>query len=204
MLTYIARVKMAAKQLTNAGETVSNTNLFNKTISGLSDRYDAVKVYLGMDSALTEERLTQVLIAEESRKLMAGDKKERGRERERSSETRERSRETRERSRETRERSRETYMERRYKQRKRSRSKNRPTPARQRSPPRSQRSPLRLSGRRNKFCKTCDMFGHDEETCFKLHPDLLARRHIDQSQRRLQYPNNVWTQTRQGTFQPQP
>ena len=48
MLTYIARVKTAAKLLTNAGETVSATNLINKTISGLSDRYEAVKVYLGM------------------------------------------------------------------------------------------------------------------------------------------------------------
>ena len=38
MVTYIARVKTAAKQLTNARETVSATNLMNKTISGLSDR----------------------------------------------------------------------------------------------------------------------------------------------------------------------
>jgi len=207
MLTYIARVKTAAKQLTNTAEMVSTTNLLNKTICGLNDCYEAVKVYLGMDSALTEERLTQVLMAEESRKLMTGDEKERGRERERSREiSRERER-SRERGRET-ERSRGTYREwsdrhnlggrSRSHDRRRSTSRSMPTPVRQRSPPRSPKS----SGRRNKFCRTCNMFGHDEETCFRLHPELLAKRQAEQAQKCPQYPNNIWSQPR-GTFQQQ-
>jgi len=157
MLTYIAGVKTTAKQLTNAGETVSTTNLLNKTISGLSDRYEAVKISLGMGSTLTEERLTQVLIAEESksRDRRRSMSRERGRESERS----------------------DWYKQsERSKSRDRRRSMSRSVPTRAR-----QRSLLRSSGRRSNFCKTCDMFGHDEETCFKLYPELLARHRAEQA-----------------------
>lgn len=47
------------------------------------------------------------------------------------------------------------------------------------------------------------MFGHDEEMCFKLHPELLAKHWAEQGQKCPQYLNNVWTQLRQGTFQQQ-
>ena len=69
MLTYISRVKSASLQLASVGEVISRTVLFNTIIFGLGDQFEAVKIYLAVDPALTGERLSQVLLAEESRLL---------------------------------------------------------------------------------------------------------------------------------------
>ena len=163
MMTYISRVKTAALQLTNTGENVSTTVLLNTVIGGLGDQYDAVKVYLGVDPALTEARLTQVLLSEESRLL-------------------------------ARRLDRSRTWDRDYSRR--SISPRRPrSPARQRSPntrqrsPNTRRSPSRhrspaRHGRGSRFCPTCNMFGHDESTCYRIHPELLARRRAEQREQR--------------------
>lgn len=159
MHTYISRVKIVSKQLTNTAEIVSTTNLINKTISGLIDLYDTVRDYLRMDATLTHDGLAGVVIAKEERTQVAvNTERERVRDRDRS---RERQRFM------DRERSRERDRSERYRQRERSRSRNRRRCISRSIPAATrQRSSLRLNGRRSKFCMTCDMFGHDEETYF--------------------------------------
>lgn len=153
MLTYISRVKSSALQLASVGEVVSRTVLFNTIISGLGDQFEAVKIYLAVDPALTEERLSQVLLAEESRLLARrsdhGDR-DNDRGRQRVSRDRDRSRSP------------------RY------------------------RSPSQVRGRGSRYCPTCDMYGHDESTCYHLHPDLLARRRAAQTQRPSNQPGDQY------------
>ena len=153
MLTYISRVKSSALQLASVGEVVSRTVLFNTIISGLGDQFEAVKIYLAVDPALTEERLSQVLLAEESRLLARrsdhGDR-DNDRGRQRVSRDRDRSRSP------------------RY------------------------RSPSQVRGRGSRYCPTCDMYGHDESTCYRLHPDLLARRRAAQTQRPSNQPGDQY------------
>ena len=147
MLTYISRVKSASLQLASVGEVVSRTVLFNTIISGLGDQFEAVKVYLAVDPALTEERLSQVLLAEESRLLARRSDRDLDRGRQRFPRDRDRS----------------------------ISPNQRPRSPRYRSP--------YQHGRGNRYCPTCDMYGHDEPTCYRLHPDLLTRRRAAQPPR---------------------
>lgn len=106
-----------------------------------------------MDPDLTHQRMTQVLLAEEARQSVSNFGGINGRPRSRSP---------------------ARYLP-RISDRERSsyprpRSLGRPrSPGRPCSP-----------GRRSKYCKTCDMVGHTEESCFRLHPELYARRRLDQ------------------------
>lgn len=67
MLAYVARIKAAAACLNTAGEAVTTPNLHNRIITGLGPRYRALRFYLEMDANLTEDRLVQLLLAEEAR-----------------------------------------------------------------------------------------------------------------------------------------
>ena len=53
---YIARVKAASRNLTTSGETITTKGFINRVLEGLDQRYDAVKVYLSLDTTLDEER----------------------------------------------------------------------------------------------------------------------------------------------------
>ena len=181
MLSYIARVHTAYKQLTGAGETITVTNLINKTVSGLGDRYEAIKIYLAMDDKLTEERMTKVLLAEETRQnaasLANGGSSSHFRSRSPGNRYRPLDRTVDNRYRpldRTVDRAYDRPSDRNYGYDTRARSRDRSgTTSRVRSP-----------GRRSKYCKTCDMVGHSEESCFRLHPELYARRRLDQEERR--------------------
>lgn len=144
MLTYISRVKSASLQLASVGEVVSRTVRFNTIISGLGDQFEAVKVYLAVDPALREERLSQVSLAEESRLLAYRSDRDLDRGRQRYPRDRDRS----------------------------ISPNQRPRSPRYRSP--------YQHGRGSRYCPTCNMYGHDESTCYRLHPDLLARRRAAQ------------------------
>ena len=167
MLAYIARVHTAYKQLTGAGETVTVTNSINKTISGLGDRYEAIKIYLAMAENLTEDRMTKVLLAEETRQNAAVVNGSTSRARSRSPGYRFGSRQM--------DRAYDRPVD-RYNSDTRARSRERSAM--------SSYSRIRSPGRRSKYCKTCDMVGHTEESYFRLHPKLYARRRIEQEDRR--------------------
>ena len=193
MLAYVAQVKAAAARLLTGGEAITTPNLLNRVITGLGPRYSTLKFYLEMDPNLTEDRLIQVLLAEEScprdpsrfsdTRLpsyidsRAYDER-RGRDR-RSDIPAPHDRRGRDRSRSRRRFSpRDKRVSRRSRSRPRSSSRHRSRSSR--------RNSSATPGRGNKYCSHCDLFGHDLDECFKLHPELLTRR--QQAQRRPYLP----------------
>lgn len=67
---YIARAKSTVRRLNAVGETVSSTNLLSKQIGGLDNTFETLKISLSLIHDLDEDRLTQALMSEESRRAL--------------------------------------------------------------------------------------------------------------------------------------
>lgn len=67
MIQWIACVKSYARQLDDAEETISQTVLFTRILTGLGSEYDSVKTVLDLVDNLNETKLTSVLMSAESR-----------------------------------------------------------------------------------------------------------------------------------------
>lgn len=61
------RVNSHARQLTAAGETISQTVLFTRILTSLGPEYDSVKAVLDIVENLDEKKLTSALLSAESR-----------------------------------------------------------------------------------------------------------------------------------------
>ena len=160
---YIARVKAASRNLTTSGETITTKGFINRVLEGLDQRYDAVKVYLSLDTTLDEERLTSALMGEESRQLLHP------------SNSRARSRSPRH-------------------------ADPRPDARRERSPSRATNDDPTRRDRRARFCSTCQIWGHDANNCFVLHPEMRR----SPWPRPPPAPNSTYPQTYRPSYQPPP
>ena len=180
MAHFIARVKSVARRLTGSGETVSTTNLINKIIGGLDQSYDTLKISLSLVHDLTEDRLTQALLNEESRRQALFFDAESARKQALH-----------------RDHSRRMFEENIRDQRGRSgngrphEEPSRPRPHEEPHPSRPRRrdrdrsaspeaddhtSKRDRKGGNSKYCETCKVWGHSDDTCYFLHPELLAFR----------------------------
>ena len=171
MAHFIACVKSIAFHLTGSGETVSTTNLINKIIRGLDQSYDTLKISLSLVHDLTEDRLTQALLNEESRRQPLIFEPENARKQAFH-----------------RDQSRHMFEENIHDQRARSgngRSHEEPhfhSPRRRdressASPEADDLVPNRdHKGGSSKYCETCKVWGHSDHNCYFLPPELLAFR----------------------------
>lgn len=163
MATYIARVKALSRRLIAANENVTSTNLINKLIDGLDSSYESLRTTLCVLPNLTEDRLTQILMSEEARRLYKSNDDVRRRQSQ--SFIREQSR-----------RNIDDMIQ-------GSRSRFRERSA---SPSTTDDGYSKRDRRGNvaRYCETCRAWGHTDDTCFQLHPELLNQRRSDQSNRR--------------------
>ena len=171
MAHFIARVKSMARRLTGSGETVSTTNLINKIIGGLDQSYDTLKISLSLVHDLTEDRLTQALLNEESRRQALFFEAENARKQAFH-----------------RDQSRRMFEENIRDQRGRpgnGRSHEEPHLPRTRRRDRERSvspeaddlvSKRDRKGGSSKYCEACKVWGHSEDNCYFLHPELLAFR----------------------------
>ena len=161
MASYIARVKALSRRLAAASEVVSTPNLINKIIDGLDVSYESLRTTLCILPDLTEDRLTQMLMSEEARRLS------------KTSDDRRRQ--------SVREQSRRALDDMLNGSRARLRERSA-------SPTSTGKRDRR--GNIARYCETCRAWGHTDDTCFQLHPELLALRRSDQNARRSQtFPN---------------
>ena len=165
MQNFIARVKSVARRLNAAGDTISTPSLLNKIIGGLDASYDSFKMTLCLIPDLTEDRLTQTLMSEEARRQASANDDLRLARRQAL----------------IREQSRRDLEDLLGKHRPRRRDRSASPDAEDGSLSKRDRK-----GNSTKYCDTCRVWGHTEDTCYSLHPKLLAQRRSEQALRRLQ------------------
>ena len=168
MAHFIARVKSVARRLTGSGETVSTTNLINKIIGGLDQSYDTLKISLSLVHDLTEDRLTQALLNEESRRQAIFFDAETARKQTLHRDQSRRMFEENIRDQRVRSANGRPHEDSRPRRRERERSASPEA-----DEPISKRD---RKGGNSKFCETCKVWGHSDDTCYILHPELLAHR----------------------------
>ena len=158
VIHFIARVKSLAKQLTTAGEVVSDTILFNRILMGLGSEYESVKAALALVDDLTEAKLTSALLGAEARlsSIPSHSLRDRSRDRRPRSCSRDHARD-----------------------RPRSRSRSRD---RMRDRPRS-RSPDRRRSRSRLECRTRGRSGHSAATCWNTFPELRDQARFNDQRR---------------------
>ena len=151
---YVGRIKSSSRQLLAAGETVSDSQVLNRTIQGLTSEFHTLKSSLAIIEDLTEARLLKILLREEARLYL---------------ETKD--------SKENQSQPRRRNSRSRDPQSKKSRSRS-PSPRRSREghDNRRCRSRSRSRGSSRNYCNVCKRSGHTEQTCFYLHPELLEKR----------------------------
>lgn len=76
---YTGRVKSAARQIQAAGETVSESQMVNRTIQGLPSSYGPLKSSLAVLDNLTKDSLTKILTREEAQLFLESSGKSTGR-----------------------------------------------------------------------------------------------------------------------------
>lgn len=162
MATYIARVKALSRRLAAANEPVSTTNLINKLIDGLNNSYQALRTTLCPLPSLTEDRLTQTLRSEEFRRLSKSNNDLRRRQAQ--SLIQEQSR-----------RNLDDMIQ-------NSRPRLRDRSASPTNEDVSSKRDRRGNGAR--YCDNCRAWGHMDDTCFQLHPELLNQCRSGQDTRR--------------------
>ena len=176
MAHFIARVKSVARRLTGSGETVSTTNLINKIIGGLDQSYDTLKISLSLVHDLTEDHLTQALLNEESRRQALFFDAETARTQ---ALQREQSRRMFEENiRDQRGHSGNGRLhEESHNSRNRRRDRERSaSPAADDPISKDPISKRDRKGGSSKYCERCKVWGHSDDTCYFLHPELLAYR----------------------------